>query len=98
MNETVYLLGAGVNQTLKDFDNLSPPLISNLFQLALAKREYSNEFYTHRIQIVYDYIGKYRKKPDLIYLKHPLTLNNVLLCSSAKKMKPLKGTSRNTRN
>ena len=62
MNETVYLLGAGVNQSLKDFDNLSPPLTSNLFQPALAKRKYSNELYTHQIQFVYDYIEKYWKK------------------------------------
>jgi len=25
MNNTVYLLGAGVNQTIKDYDGLSPP-------------------------------------------------------------------------
>jgi hypothetical protein len=62
MNETVYLLGAGVNQSLKDFDNLSPPLISNLFQIALAKRKYSDDSYTNRIQVVYDYIEKYWKK------------------------------------
>lgn len=62
MSETVYLLGAGVNQSLKDFDNLSPPLISNLFQIALAKRKYSDESYAHQIQLVYDYIEKYWKK------------------------------------
>ena len=62
MNDIVYLLGAGVNQSLKDFDNLSPPIISNLFQVALAKRKYSDKSYTNRIQIVYEYIEKYWKK------------------------------------
>ncbi|MBA7511490.1 hypothetical protein ES705_03486 [subsurface metagenome] len=62
MNGIVYLLGAGVNQAIKDFDNQKPPLITNLLQIALKKKKYSDAHYTNRIQVVYDYIEKYWKK------------------------------------
>jgi len=62
MSATVYVLGAGVNQVIKDWDRLSPPLISNFFQVALKKEKYRSEHYTSKIQIVYDYIEKYWKK------------------------------------
>lgn len=62
MSNTIYMLGAGVNQEIKDFDGLSPPLIDNFFQLALRKKKYCNEHYTSRVQIVYDYIEKYWKR------------------------------------
>ena len=62
MSATVYVLGAGVNQVIKDWDRLSPPLISNFFQVALKKEKYRSERYTSKIQIVYDYIKKYWKK------------------------------------
>lgn len=62
MSDIVYLIGAGVNQAIKDFDRLSPPLITNLFQIALKKRKYSDEHYTNKIQDVYDYLEKYWKK------------------------------------
>jgi hypothetical protein len=61
-NEIVYLLGAGVNQSVKDWDDLRPPMIGDLFRVALKKRKFSDDYYTKRIQIVYDYVEKYWKK------------------------------------
>jgi hypothetical protein len=62
MSHIVYLLGAGANQSIKDWDGLSPPMIRNFFQTALKKEEYRNEHYVERVRIVYDYIEKYWKK------------------------------------
>ena len=59
MANTVYMLGAGVNQAAQDNRGLSPPLINDFFQVALRKRKFSNKHYTDRIQPVYDYIQRY---------------------------------------
>lgn len=62
MGETVYLLGAGVNQVVKDWDGLSSPLLSNFFNIALSKRKFIDDHYSRQMQPVYDYIEKYFKK------------------------------------
>jgi len=62
LGEIVYLLGAGVNQVVKDWDGLSPPLLTNFFNIALGKRKFRNDHYSKQIQHVYDYIEKYFKK------------------------------------
>jgi len=59
MVNTVYMLGAGVNQAAKDNQGLSPPLINDFFQVALKKTKFSNKHYTNQIQPVYDYIQRY---------------------------------------
>jgi len=61
LNEIVYLFGAGVNQAVKDWDGLSPPLSRNLFQIALNKEKYSNELYIDKMKELFDYIEKYFK-------------------------------------
>jgi len=62
MSEIVYVLGAGVNQVIKDDYGLSPPLINNFFQNALKK--YKDQFLapTFGFKLVYDYIKKYWRK------------------------------------
>jgi len=40
-DDIVYLLGAGVNQSVRDWDDLSPPMTNNFFQIALRKEKYS---------------------------------------------------------
>lgn len=62
MSNTVYLLGAGFNQAIKDDDGLSPPLINNFFQIASKSKKFPKEHYTKGMQIVYDYIRKYWHK------------------------------------
>lgn len=74
MNGTVYLLGAGVNQSLKDFDNLSPPMMANFFRTTLRKRKYSDEHYVNKIKVVYDYIEKYWKKTKTDLANAPFDL------------------------
>jgi len=48
MTNTVYMLGAGVNQAAKDNQGLSPPLINDFFQVAMKKR--SSPINTTRIK------------------------------------------------
>lgn len=62
MGEIIYILGASVNQVVKDWDGLSPPLSNNFFKIALRKEKFKNKYYTSRMQNVYDYIEKYFKK------------------------------------
>ena len=62
MTETVYLLGAGINQDVADWHGLKPPLADNFFQMALQNKKYSDEHYSTKIKLVYDYISHYWKK------------------------------------
>lgn len=62
MSEKVYLLGAGANQSIRDLDNLPPPMTKNFFQISLKKGKYANEHYIEKAQSVYDYIEKYWRK------------------------------------
>jgi hypothetical protein len=60
--ETVYLLGAGFNQCIKDFDGLKPPLATNFFQTLFRKEKYQDEGYLVRLSLLFEYIEKYWKK------------------------------------
>jgi hypothetical protein len=60
--EIAYILGAGVNQTVKDWDGHRPPLLNNFFNIALHKRKFGEDHYTKQVQDVYDYIEKHFKK------------------------------------
>jgi hypothetical protein len=78
MNDTVYLLGAGVNKAIKIragvqrvfpktsdlYPEISPPLAKNLFQEAFAmqNRRFALEPYNERLSLLYSYIQKYWKR------------------------------------
>ena len=75
MNETTYVLGAGVNQAIYAIDYLaSPPLLNNFFQIALSISTYSNAVYTEKIRDVYAYIFKYWKKNQSDLSRSPFNL------------------------
>lgn len=61
MSEFVYLLGAGANQLVSDWDGLKPPLANNLFQMALQSDRFRGEHYSNRVAPIYDYISRYWK-------------------------------------
>jgi hypothetical protein len=81
MTEVTYIIGAGINQAVKDWDNDSPPLLINFFNIALKKRKFKEEYYTNKIQDVYSYIEKcFRKtKAQLADLPFDLELCFTLL-------------------
>lgn len=60
--ETVYILGAGFNQCVNDWQGLKPPLATNLFQIILKSEKYQTELYSNKAQCIYGYIKKYWKK------------------------------------
>jgi hypothetical protein len=65
LKEVVYMMGAGLNQVVKDWDGDSPPLLNNFFNIALKKRKFRETHYTDRIQNVYDYIqANFKKTKD----------------------------------
>lgn len=59
MNNTVYMLGSGLNRTIRDRDGLSPPLLDDFFQVVLNKKEYDTSQHNNFLQPLYDYIQKY---------------------------------------
>src|SRR5215213_10222506 len=78
MNNTAYLLGAGVNKAIKIrvgvqrasskasalYPEISPPLARNLFQetFAMQNRRFTLEPYNERLGLLYSYIEKHWKK------------------------------------
>lgn len=75
LNETTYVLGAGVNQAIYAIDYLaSPPLLNNFFQIALSISTYNNAAYTEKIRDVYAYIFKYWKKSQIDLERSPFNL------------------------
>ena len=87
LGEIAYLLGAGVNQVVKDWDGLSPPLLNNFFNIALSKRKFRNDHYSSQMQHVYDYIEEYFKKTkdDLVESSFDLELCFTLLEQQIKR-------------
>jgi len=91
MNDTTYVLGAGVNREIIDRDGFSRPLINEFFQVALEKRKFSGALHTGRLQIVYDYIYKYWRKTrsDLTRIPFDLeecfTMLELQLCEAIAK-------------
>lgn len=62
MGETVYLIGAGVNQSVEDWHGLRPPLAQDFFRTALQSEKYWGDHYTTRIKPLYEYIEHFWKK------------------------------------
>lgn len=71
---TVYLIGAGINQPVRDWDNLSPPTIGNLFQLGSKSRKFSDKHYIKKIQPVFDFIQKYWRRTPAELADSPFNL------------------------
>ncbi len=61
MADICFLLGAGVNCTVADWDGLRPPLARDFFRYALAHRRLGSKSYIDRTSSVYDFILKYWK-------------------------------------
>lgn len=87
--KVAYMIGAGVNQVVKDWDGHSPPLLNNFFNIALKKRKYNEKYYFEKIQDVYHYIEKYFKKTknDLANFPFDLELCFTLLEHQINKAK-----------
>ena len=62
MAETVYILGAGVNQCVEAWGGLKPPMAKNFFMVALQADRFANDGYARRIQPVYDFLLEHFKK------------------------------------
>ena len=70
----VYLFGAGVNQVVKYWDGVSPPLLSNFFNVALGMRRFRDDHYSKQLESVYGYIEKYFRKTKDELAKSPFDL------------------------
>ncbi len=60
VNNNVFLLGAGFNQELKDWDDLKPPMAKNFFQLIRQSSRYEDQYHED-LRKVYEFIQKYWK-------------------------------------
>lgn len=99
-NKTVYIIGAGFNQFLEDFDSIKPPLANDFFIKALSKRKFNEPHFLDKISDLLDYIKRYwhfdisdlkRRKIDLeeIFTLIQLQEKEAKLKRNAKKLKTL---------
>ncbi len=77
MDRNIYILGAGFNQIVSDWDGLKPPMSKNFFQTILRSRKYSEEFYLSKVKNVFDYIEKNWGKTKNDLLKQEFNLEDV---------------------
>jgi len=61
MADIVYILGAGINRGIKDWNGLAPPLAKDFFQQALRHPRIGDDHYRDRLKLVFAYIEKYWK-------------------------------------
>lgn len=60
MSETVYVFGAGINRSIKDAQNLKPPLATDLFRQAL-RHEMLNDTGRRALEDLFAYVRRYWK-------------------------------------
>ena len=61
MADTVYIFGAGINRSIRDWDGLAPPLSTDFFQQALRHRKIRDDHYKEKLKPVFEYIARYWK-------------------------------------
>jgi len=71
---SVFILGSGFNQCIKDRDGLKPPLATNFFQTILRSDKYKYEGYSRLTDPIYQYIAKFWKKTKTDLLAQPFDL------------------------
>ena len=60
MSEIVYVFGAGINRSIKDYQNLRPPLATDFFRQVLRHEMLEAEG-QEELEELFDYIQKYWK-------------------------------------
>jgi len=75
--DTVYVLGAGVNQCVEAWEGLRPPLATNFFKAALQSEKFSGEHYSQKIAPVYEFIHRYYKKTKNQLQAEPFDLEEI---------------------
>ena len=77
MTKTVYILGAGANQSVEAWGGLKPPMAENFFQLALQSNEFAAVHDTGRIQPVFDFIANNFNRSELQLKNEPFDLEKL---------------------
>ncbi|MFD3156221.1 hypothetical protein ACFIJ5_05090 [Haloimpatiens sp. FM7330] len=73
-SDTVYIIGAGFNQCIRDWDGLNPPLSKNFFKTMLKSKKYNEDEYMNKMYPVFKYIKKYWKLDKNNLLKYEFDL------------------------
>jgi hypothetical protein len=75
MSQTVYIIGAGLNQAIKDWDGFSPPMSRDFFKVALnIQKGGLSRGYSLRLREVYEYIQRYWKMDEYQLASSPFDL------------------------
>ena len=75
--ETTFLLGAGFNQLIEDWDGIRPPLAQNFFNNLLRSRIYNNEKFQIDSKPLFDFINQVWKKGKSALRDLPFNLESL---------------------
>lgn len=84
LTDTVYVLGAGANKSLRSRESFSPPLINEFFQIALAMPQFSHEHYMKQMMPVFNYIQEYWKMSVQDLASRPFNLEDLFTLASTQ--------------
>ncbi len=74
---TLFLLGAGFNQSVEDWNGLKPPLANNFFQTILKSEKFTDKAYFEKLKPLYTFIQDHWKKSKDDLLKNPFNLEDI---------------------
>jgi hypothetical protein len=95
MADTVYLFGAGINRSIRDWDGLVPPLSTDFFQQALRHHRIKDDHYKEKLRPVFDYIARYWKLTPKELESEPFDIES---CFTLLELQSQEALSKNDRD
>lgn len=96
--ETTYLLGAGFNQHIENWDEVKPPLANNFFINLLKSKKFNNDNFQEELKPLFDFIYEIWKKDKENLRNSPFNLEGLFTYIEKKLEKAIKiGNKINTR-
>lgn len=95
MADTVYIFGAGINRSVRDWDGLVPPLSTDLFQQALRHHRIRDDHYREKLKPVFEYIARYWKLTPKELESEPFDIES---CFTLLELQSQEALSRNDRD
>jgi len=88
MSNYLFLLGAGFNKDITDFDSINPPLSNDFFNIILNMREFNNEHTKQKLIPLFELIQKVWHKSEIDLQSHQLNLEEVYTYLQLKSLEP----------
>jgi len=95
MADTVYIFGAGINRSIRDWHGLAPPLSTDFFHQALRHPRIGDNHYKEKLKPVFEYIAKYWKLTPKELESEPFDIES---CFTLLELQSQEALSKNDRD